>query len=250
MHRAVPEFSIPIADSKYTCRGWLFRGEWFYSYPDVAYPWDPAVLRAIREFEPTAMPIVIRSRWQRADYGNLSEPITLVRHGIARAVRDPIGPIHSFRCEMPVRHHKRDQLWTSPHLHAHQPPNYVEVNHYDRQVRPFGPDLPGAYLPFDWSFYHMLYESYENGRRHQDISRDYLDEIEAQDREFEKSKYDHVDRDAEAYMDKVAAEASDYEWKSALAGDPDPDHTPFVAVPAVTAPGGDPTPSHEGDAAL
>lgn len=230
--RSLPEFEMPVADSTYTAPGHRLLSETIYCYKDVMRPWDPAVIRAIREFEPTAMPITIRSTWQKMDRGNPQEPFTLIRHGIARGVRDAVIPTHRYRCEMPI--HRDPYLFSSfPNVYTKTAPNYVEINHYDRHDRPYGYDLPGAYLPFNWDLYHMLYRDYENNRRWQDIAADVLDpEVAA------KEKQEQEDAEYDAYVQKELSKhwnepASDLEWKEALEAPPQlPESSPMVTVPS------------------
>src|SRR3972149_6389652 len=134
---SAPTFTAPIRDSEATAPGWRFLGETYSCIPDAVYPWDPAVILAVREFCPDAMPILIRTVWQSSLLDGKPRPMALVRHGIARAIRDPISPVHSFYCHMPSTPTTgRVRLST---------PNYIEVNWYDREDRPWGYDLPGAY---------------------------------------------------------------------------------------------------------
>jgi hypothetical protein len=236
LNRSLPQFQIPIGNSKYTAPGYLFLGEYYYSYQDVMYPWDPAVIRAIREFEPTAMPITVRSIWQKADYGNLGEPFVLVRHGIARVVRDALLPTHKFRCELPVQPH--DDVHALPHVLAQNPANWVEVNHYDRDDRPHGLDLPGRYLPCDWALYHQLRDSYENNRRWQDIAEDFINPRTAIREARAAQKADqgaYVERDI-AQMEARREPLSDVEAKAAMLGTLETPHRPFVAVAGSPSP--------------
>ncbi len=229
--RSLPEYEIPIADSLYTAPGYRMLNETFYCYKDVARPWDPAVIRAIREFEPTAMPITIRTTWQHMNRGNPQEPFTLIRHGIARCVRDALLPTHRFRCELPI-HHEPSLFSSFPNIYTRVAPNYVEVNHYDREVRPYGYDVPGAYLPFNWDFYAMLYRDYENNRRWQDIASDLLDPQEEHEQQqiAADQEYDsYVAGEISKYWNEPA---SDLEWKNAmLAGPKQPETPTMVQVP-------------------
>lgn len=232
LRQRLPQYSIPIGDSRYTAPGHLFLGEYYYSYQDVAYPWDPSVLRSIREFEPTAMPVCIRSVWQRADYGNLEQPFVLIRHGIARAVRDPIIPLHSFRCELPI-HPTRSLFESQPHSLAKYQPTYFEVNWYDVNDRPFGWDLPGQYKPFGWELYRKLYSSYENNRRGKDISDEYLDAHrthKARKDKFDKEEGEYIERDVKRMQAKRASLMSDVDMKNAMNAAPDPDANRKITV--------------------
>lgn len=233
LQRSLPSYSIPIGDSRYTAPGWLCLGYLYYCYQDVTYPWDPAVVRAIREFEPTMVPITVRSIWQKADYGNLdhNEPLIIVRHGIARVVRDARIPIHHFRCDLPVN--PQTALPHDPHILAPVRPNWIELNNYaDREVRPYGLDLPGAYLPHDWELYHGLRLGYENERSHTEISAEIVDARAADYNATEKFRSEenaYIQHDIEAYQDRRLADVSDVEWNEVLTSEiPTPEKTPTV----------------------
>jgi len=147
---SMPSISVPVADSSWTAPGWLFDGILFSTVPDVQYPWDPAVLKFIREFDPEAIPIQIRYAYRWCNYhelGRIELPVVIMRHGIARYVRDPKFPVWDFPCEM-----------TSVGKSFHQP-NQVRDIWQDNQIRPNGPDLPGAYMPFDFPYAYALLDA-------------------------------------------------------------------------------------------
>jgi hypothetical protein len=156
--------SVPIGDSDYTAPGYLYLGHLYTCVPDPRYPWDMDVLRALRSLQPDCMPILIKSVWRYSNYndhGRLGEPMVLVRHGLARSIRDPIMEMHHFQCEMPAT--AIDGLAIPGRSLAESVPNYLEHEHYSRDVRPWGYDMPGAYLPFDWAFFRQMELFYANG---------------------------------------------------------------------------------------
>lgn len=233
--------SVPVATSRYTAPGWLFLGESFYTYPDVTYPWDAAVIAAIREVQPDAVPVTIRSVWQHANYGQMERPIVLVRHGIARSIRNPVAPVHRFRCEMPYA--PMLELRTSVHELVDLRPNYIEVNWHDRGDRRYGKDLPGAYIPCDWELYYALYE------RAVDFNTMKLKPVEwAQDEliephvarerrreEFLRGEDEAVQRELEAFY---CLQPSDVELKERmLAPYENPKPAPRMVVPDLSAVG-------------
>lgn len=199
LDRSRPAYSIPVADSRMTSPGYIFLGDVFHTYQDALRPWDPAVIEAIREFEPTAMPFTVRSHWQRVNYGDIEPEFTLVRHGMARVVRDARIPIHQFRCELPV--HDEPMTYTTPHVYGWRPANYIEFVWYDRDDRPYGFDLPGAFLPIDWEFYHNARRTYENNRRPKDIAEEMLEPARDQ-----KARADAFQIEEDAYKNKILRE--------------------------------------------
>lgn len=203
----MPTYSMPLRDSVTRAPGWLFAGEQYTCVPDAQYPWDPAVVKAIREFCPDAQPILIKSLWQRSwSESSPLDTMMLVRHGIARSVRDPIQRPHYFQCEMP-------SVKTGVSLTR---PNYIEVNWYDRENRPWGHDLPGSYLPFDWELYHCLRMGYEDNLSGAQLSAKLTTphrEREARRKAFEADERAYRDRDLLNYY---SVEPSDLEWKRML----------------------------------
>ena len=242
--RSLPSYSIPVGDSIYTAPGWIFRGVYYSTIPDSLYPWDPAVLRYIREFDPDAIPICIRYVYQWSHYnelGHLGPPVIIMRHGIARSIRDPEFPVWNYDwCELPV---------TGPRPAR---PNQVRDTWHDRDHREFGPDLPGAYLAFDWNYGHSLLEADEAavrmlresrrsesregpaavGSGHAFVSGKH-DEIVRKDNAA-KSENDYIHKDLTSYY---CEEPSDIEWRNAIMRAPEPEkRDPVIAVPGVTAP--------------
>lgn len=230
--------SVPIGDSDWTAPGYLLLGYFYSCVPDVAYPFDPAVLRAIRVLCPDAMPITIRSVWQWSNYhelGRLGDPVVLVRHGIARAIRvdDRVSSMHDFRCEMPA--------WPVPGLRipgrsiSDCRPNYIEVSWEDRGVRSLGQDQPGAYLPFDWELYYSLRQSDIDNRAALAQSRREVDEdgsivakgaadsaIQNRKMEIAGRKQNRADEDAYIRRDidnYYCVEPTELELKERLLGD-------------------------------
>ena len=213
---SLPSYSVPIGNSRYTAPGYLFLGEEFFSYPDVAYPWDEAVLAAIREFEPTVMPITMRRIYQKADYGNLQKPFAITRHCIARLVRDPVIPVHEFRCDLPVV--PEPSIFADAHVFSQVAPNWLEVRLWDPRVLPWSRDLPGEYKPYDWGLYHWLQDTYVDNQRPRDISAAYIEGKRA-----EKEREEKFETEEKAYIGRnvekdFSDEVSDLEWKQALYG--------------------------------
>jgi hypothetical protein len=227
--------SVPIGDSPCTAPGWLFLDERFSCIPDSHYPWDPAVLRIIRqEICDDAMPITIRSTWMWSNYNELGYmPImTLVRHGLARSVRQDGPAVHRFNCEMPS--YKIPGLCIPGRALSDCYPNQIWDNWYSKTDRPYGYDLPGAYLPFDWDYLQALRRAEGHRLRMLRESRREVDEagemvakgaakkdVKSLEADRKNEKAAKLDQDAYIARDLVAyhsAEPSDLEWKEAMLG--------------------------------
>jgi len=218
---SLPSYSIPIGDSDYTAPGYLFYGQFFSCVPDPLYPWDPTVLRAIREFCPDAMPLVIRSVWRNGDYGQMDEPFVLVRHGLGRAIRNPILDVHHFDCGMPAT--AIPGLCIPGRNLSDCKPNYIEVDWFDKENRQFGHDLPGAYLPFDWEFYYALRSGYEDGSRDNGNLYEKLAApsraLKARRQRFRQDEGAYIEKDISSYY---SVEPSDVEAKEQILSMPEP----------------------------
>ena len=235
LNQMMPKFDIPVGDSDYTAPGYLLVAEEFSTIPDVRYPWDPAIVRAIREFCPDVVPLLIRSVWRWSNYnewGHLGEPLVIVRHGIARAISgsDLKIPAHQFYCQMPSGpgYGIKSRYLPSP--------NWMEVNWYDKEDRPYGFDLPGAYLPFDWEFYHCLRRAYESTLKPKELAKRFTEgRWDADQASKRKAKEDaaYISRDLEKFY---CIEPSDSEWKAAIQRTDDPHAEPERT--SVSVPGG------------
>lgn len=220
LNHAMPSYQVPVADSPYTCPGWLWIGTFFSCVPDSMYPWDPAVLRAIREFEPTVVPLTVRFVYRQADYGNLQEPVVFVRHGIGRYERSVVAPLMPFSCDMPST-----PIPGCRHLPR---PNILEVIWEDKKEP--GSDLPGPYLPFDWELYASLRQSYVSNLTGKELARKMIDgHASERAREYNR-KHDeaaYITRDLEKFY---SIEPSEVELKEAVLGREPPKPPPMVYV--------------------
>lgn len=214
MEERVPSYSIPIRSS-HNAPGWLFVGEWVSCIPDVAYPPDPDVLRAIREFQPDVQPVTMKSVWKRPHYDG-AEVLVIVHHGIARSITDLHAPPHFFDCPMPTID-DAELVLTQP--------NYVEENYYNRADRPLGLDMPGTYLPFDFDLYYKLLD----GRRPDKTAEEITEEITAPRLREEaaidarrKSNDDDFEKEENERLGRLLPKFSDREIVEYLTGTPEP----------------------------
>jgi hypothetical protein len=154
---------MDVAHSYHTAPGWRLCGKPSYTCvePAAGPSVDPDVLRAIREFDPGAIPI-----WQIQAYlppGKMGfDGVIRVAHvGIARYVRDPRGSATLFRVEMP-------EGSTDPQ------PNILDFLWIDN-----APTLlnggPGTVLPFDWSLYQHCLEKFNANTNPLHLVRDWMD---------------------------------------------------------------------------
>lgn len=113
--------------------------------PDVEYPYDPAVLRAIREFDPNVIPLTI-TRGFRAATGEVR---AFKFHVLSSHRWDP-KQAPSRACRYVIM-----PTWgNAPH------PTHIDLHLENRELRP-GNGLPGGFIPFDWPVYYALRSSYQ-----------------------------------------------------------------------------------------
>ena len=225
MLAAAPSISVPVRDTAESAPGWRFLGEAYSCIPDAVYPWDPAVVRAIREFCPDVVPMTIRTVWKSSRLDGEPRTMVLVRHSIARAIRDPICPIHRFHCEMPSTGVSGVRLTR---------PNYIELNWYDKEVRPWGFDLPGEYLPFDWELYESLRLAYVDSLMPDELSEHLFSPYQA--RQNRRKKHNREERayrnqDIQEYTSRKMECVSELEERDAALGEPEIPRTPSIIVP-------------------
>lgn len=244
--------SVPIGDTPATAPGWLNVGFYYSAVPDVAYPWDPAVVRAFREISDDVVPLVIRSVWRWSNYyeqGRFGPPVVLVRHGIARSVRGA-RIVHQFHCELPGT--PTDGFRIPGRAYDDCAPNYIEIVWHDRDRRELSLDLPGAYLPFDWEFFQQHRRAAEDFARDKQRSREQqtsegetvavgvarpkLDTLKAEREhasDHRRSERAYEFADIASYHSAVP---SDVELKElALGGPKQPSPPVSVSVPALSA---------------
>jgi len=113
--------------------------------PDVLYPSDPAVVRAIREFDPNVIPLFVR----RAFRASTGQVVVRGFHAFASHRWNPS---------------RKPASWTKHVLmptYSNAPrPTHMDLHLEDRTQR-IGDGLPGGYVPFDWRQYHGLRAMYD-----------------------------------------------------------------------------------------
>lgn len=140
-----PSVGIPIGERK----GWRVLGIHYTCIPNSLYPWDPAVIRGIWEFEPTWVPMWVV---HEAINDGMDSPISFGNHAIGRVVDDPrMGTdyftLGGFSVSMPSMPCQGISFRRPSHLE-------LLIPWWDRYpALPFGP-----YYPFDWSVVRFLKE--------------------------------------------------------------------------------------------
>jgi hypothetical protein len=187
-------------------RGWRLIDVTYSCVPDAVYPWDPAVLRAIWEFDPEVVPV-----WEKwifmppLDDSSSDEVLVVGRHCVARHKPTLVNEAYPFLCEMP----------TMPCQGVvFQRPNVLEFVLADGNKEE-GTDLPGPYVAWDWNLWRLLRELYNPCTDGQKLGEEYI-EREVQRREAsKKSVRDDLrarDEDWRKHEKKRLEKISDVEW--------------------------------------
>lgn len=124
-----------------------YRTHWttVSAIPDAVYPYDPAVVRAIREFDPNVIPLFVR----RAYKATTGQVVVRGFHAFASHRWNPSGKPASWT-----------NLVLMPTYSNAPRPTHMDLHLEDRNQRK-GDGLPGAYVPFDWRQYHGLRALYD-----------------------------------------------------------------------------------------
>lgn len=175
-----------LADDQYTC------------VPPPGFEKDPAVTKAIREFDPEAIPIWRVQRWRTPTASELN----VVHHGIARYYPWPrYLRARPLRVEMPM----------GSRGHA---PNTLDTIFEDQSTLQYKQGGPSDYCPWDWSAYAWCRFQYDKNtvtawlRRAAAKAARLKREREAIDAELEYRK-----KQIEPFLLKKAEELSEYDWK-------------------------------------
>lgn len=169
--------------------------------PVPGYEKDPAVTRAIREFDPGAVPIWRIQLWT---FPGSSRVEQVVHHGIARYYPVPRYVRRHFHVEMPASDHS-------------DPPNFLDAILEDQAVEEYRRGGPGGHLPWDWSVYRWCRWMYDRI-----TAKSYLDFMRAKrekdEREYRAMIEDLEDRkkELEPYLLRKAESVSEHGWRQYL----------------------------------
>jgi len=109
------------------------------------YEKDPAVTRAVREFDPGIIPIWRVQRWEGLP--GFSGEVSLVHHGIGRYYPFPRQIRKPFYVAMPA-------------AADHPTPNFLDAVFEDTDTVPYFRGGPGEFVPWDWRVYYWCRRSF------------------------------------------------------------------------------------------
>ena len=200
---------VPIRDSFWNAPGWRQLGRPIWSsIPDVQYPYDPQVLEAIREFWPEACYLQRKLVFlSPQDTGGVVYKKVFTHHALASRLWNPRTEPHDAFISQPV---DADAL----------KPNRWEIIFEERDekgrvVNPWGTqNLPGNYIPFDWSAYCIARNDYDDRISSAEKERRRINKVlarlETESRQ-KKEMWDYMQRDVQRWAGPRLAEVSDVE---------------------------------------
>lgn len=185
------------------------------TFPHVMYPFDPAVLRAIHEFDPRVIPVWIDRIFLTPTGGTL----VVGRHGIASHVpavsrHSPIDPIFY-------------KALTGLHGSSERPTQLDFHVEHRNGVR----GLPGGYMPFDWRVYRILWSTYNEWtwREREDYRAEHGEEArKAAERKKAEEHSDYVIQQDSAWLNRHVEQFDDDDAKRIAAGG-----EPYKATPTI-----------------
>ena len=172
---------------------WCFVAETISACGSEAYPVDPAIVKAIREFEPDFCPLWVTTTY-RSPAGSYK---VFGRHAIG------------IDCKTHVQEgqHKPVRVWTATYgVNAGRRPILVEELIQDEKVELIPELKVYGYAPMDWGFYHKARKSwYEQKRKLELYSND-------PDAEKEAKAYLEAKEEADAKAKKAVDDEADYRF--------------------------------------
>ena len=196
-----------VADAPHTAPGWRFLGMDYSCIPDSTYSPDPTIIAAIQKIDPEMVPIWIRWVFLSPRNADREKVVVFGRHGYASHRKNPHSDRFLFNVQMPVQssHPVPNQLDAILHNLGDRAPSYQH-----------GLDLPGGYVPWDWSWVHSPLLSYSP----KELKKRYITDAKAKHVAVkERNTIDREGRREELskFVTKVLEGVSDVEWKEYFA---------------------------------
>lgn len=178
--------------------------------PDSVYPWDPVIMKRIREFAPDAQPLWIKWVFRSPEDEENPHDVVYGRHALGRYLNKGRTEMFPFKCTMP----------NTPYggFMPVRPNNIWFIHDGARDEK--NQELPGNYLPFDDTILDRAEKSAIGMRMSDKEYREFLvktwvtDKLEARAKRREAWAKDMEERrkHLEPYARKMYDAISDVEW--------------------------------------
>jgi len=186
--------------------GFLNERHVYFTSPPPGREWDPAIVAAVREFDPYFVPLwVVKIFGRPKDDADNYEEVTFGRHVLARKVPDPF---HEKLPITPLVQNSAKNIYPNVLL------EFLEDNRPD--MKELGEsDLPGKYLPFGWNVYQGLRKDYQHTNKKAStatlqIREDRL-EAQARERKFLKDDFEYGRQEHSKWFQKKIDEIPEWE---------------------------------------
>lgn len=177
---------------------WARLGDRYTCVAPPGFEKDPAVTKAIREFDPGAIPLWRVQRWRSPPNG---VEIILVHHGIGRYFPVPRYLRRALRVEMP--------------MDARGPaPNMLDKIFEDDSTLLYKQGGPASYMPWDWSAHAWCRFQYDKT-----TAEAWLKRAEAKQYRLQREKaameaeLEYRKKQIEPFLLKKAGELTERDWK-------------------------------------
>lgn len=168
--------------------GWRAIDAYVSAIQDAAYPVDWNVVRAIHEFDPNVMPLMV-TKVYKAQTGEIRK---FRFHAIASRRWNAGGEIPPWS----------RKVLTPTHFYMPQP-THMDMHLEDLTQKP-GKGLPGGYLPFGWGVFYGLREMYQEWTVEEKLQ--YMEEHGEEARTRKARESIEKDRETEVRNNKRAQE--------------------------------------------
>lgn len=191
--RGALPIEVPDAEFEIRKKGdvWAFVDETISAVGSELYPWNPEVVKAIREFEPDFCPLWVTSVY-RSPAGSYK---VFGRHAIGI----------DCKSHMQEGSHAPVKVWTATYgVNAGRRPILVESLLQDQDVKVVPELSVFGYAPLDWGFYYKAKEGWYQTRKAK---------LEARaDAEKEAAEYIAASQEATAKAKKALDDEADYRF--------------------------------------
>lgn len=204
---SVAPYKRPVyMDQVHTTPGWREIGQFFSLVEHPVYVKNPAVTKAIREFDPTIVPMGCCWVFDAPsnDAGRFRTEV-FYRHALGRYKWDPWNPPPKFNVAVPPGY-------------CGPVPNILErvLDCGGREPNEKDADLPGPYEPWDWPLYYKLRFEYCESPREVIAGQKRVEEARQKRLDFMKDDFRHEMGHLQKFVTDKLEHMSDIEIRDAF----------------------------------
>ncbi len=195
-----PVYDIPIHTRT---PGWIFIKEELSCIPDPLYPWNPKIVKAIREIDSNLVPLWSKRIFRTPYSDSRNEHIVFGRHGLGMRTKSSF--VIPFDCPIPSGYQ------------FPKPNNIYRI--FEGEDSKVARDLPGEYIPFDWRIYKYVKNNYRELTREQLLAMT-KGKFEAGHKQTQKNslEFGKMNQTIQDYTAKKLWDVSEVEMKNHFLG--------------------------------